>query len=87
MADDQPITGLDLTDKLTLLGIIPSGLSVTRIVIDIRVDDAVKIDYETIVSDKKVTDMILDEVVKSSDKLHANHVATVMKGGNNAKST
>lgn len=81
------VLGLDLTNKLTALGLIPKGLNVTRVLIDIGVDEMVKITYETIVSDRKVTDMILEKVVNSSDELIANKAAHALKGNNHAEST
>jgi hydrogenase maturation factor len=65
--------GPEMITKLQDAGVIPKDLLIRRMIVDIQVDEAVRIYYECFM-DKVEMDFCLDEMVKHKDKLVVSRV-------------
>ena len=60
----MPVLSTEVFDLLKKGGLIPDGLSVCRILIDIRVDDIVRVYYETFGPDQMT--VVLEDLIKQA---------------------
>jgi len=65
--------GPEVITKLQDAGIIPADMAITKVTIEITVDDPVMIYYETH-ADSVVIDHLVDELVKHKDRLTVKRV-------------
>ncbi len=70
------LDGYDIAKRLIEAGIIPKDLTVCRVVIDIRVDSAVKIFYETC-ADEIALDICLESLIANKEELSVKHVSEI----------
>jgi hypothetical protein len=79
---ERLMVGREFNNVLEEAGLIPKGLAITRMVIDIQPDDIIKINYETI-ADPDLLESVMEAFVKGKDKLIAKKVAERLKGKSN----
>ncbi len=75
---EAALIGFEIARKLQDAGIISEGLHISRIVIDIKVEETVAIYYETL-ADKVTIDFCLDTLIQHKDLLVVKKVVERME--------